>query len=199
MNKIAVFLITICFSCGQIKHSKPLSIIGSNSLDTSKIRYDGFYNKLDTTIINYECEAKGKRYNEIYSSIDLIVFNNKKNIYINGGGTIGKEPSTCDYYSGIIDWHKNHNQDPFGSYRIKNDSIYAYVPITLKTWGMIPRIVKCNYRGYIKNRDTIVDWKIIPPYPKGTSKFILENNKDLFQSQTLYFVKTDAVKCLQMD
>jgi hypothetical protein len=79
MKQISILLILLCFSCGQIKHSKPLSFIGiSNTLDTSKIRLDGYYNKLDTTIITYECEAKGKKYNEIYSSIDLIVLDNKK-------------------------------------------------------------------------------------------------------------------------
>jgi hypothetical protein len=56
-----------------------------------------------------------------------------------------------------------------------------------------------NYRGYIKNRDTITDWKAIKPYPKDITKNAVSLNPRLFNPQTLYFVKTDAVKCLQIN
>lgn len=199
MKKIIILFVLIYLSCGQIKHSKPLNIISdSNAFDTIKIRFDGFYNVLDTIKITYNCPAKGKTGNEIYTSISQVIFYNN-NIYMSPGGTVDNSPFMCEYYKSIIKWHKDHKEDLFGNYLIKKDSIYAYLAVTLKTWGMISKTLKCNYRGYIKNKDTIVDWKIIPPYPKGTSKFVLENNKDLFKPQTLYFVKTDAVKCLQMD
>lgn len=198
MRQIIILLIPFFFYCCQIKPSNNILFKDKGDpLDTFKVRFDGYYNKLDTTIITFDSEAKGKKYNEIYSSNDLVVFNSKKDVYINGGGTKHNGPLTCEYYNKIVNWHKKQKSEIFGNYTIKNDSIYAYVPVTIKTWGMISRIRKFNYRGYIKNRDTILDWKIILPYPKGTSKFIIENNKDLFNPQTLYFVKTEAVKCLQ--
>ena len=241
MKKIAVFFIIICFSCCQIKHSKPLhNISDSNALDTTRVRFDGFYNVLDNSIIQIKdcedlikekqteksktiddivfgskkdrisdsiisankvkyCEDNGKKYSDVFTSTCLVVFNKKRESYIDYGSNRDDKPYKCSYYKTISEWHKDHKKEFFGSYTIKKDSIYAYVPITLLTWGLIQRTVNCNYRGYIKNRDTITDWKIIPPYPNGTNEFIRENNKQLFNPQTLYFVKTDAVKCLQMD
>jgi hypothetical protein len=198
MKNILIAFLVICFSCRQLRDSKPYDLNFISPNDTIEIRFDGFYNKIDTTTINYDCDSKEKRCNEIYSSIDLVVFN-KSNIYVSGGGTINDEPYKCSYYKMIADWHKEHKKEIFGNFLIKKDSIYAYLPITLNTWGMIPRIVKCNYRGYMKNKETITDWQVVPPYPKGISKFIFENNPKLFKPQTLYFVKTDAVKCLKTD
>lgn len=198
MKKIIPLFILICFSCGHIKNAKPITYLTTEPLNVSKIRFDGFYNTLDTVKITYNCDAKGKTGNQIYTSINQVILYNN-NIYVSPGGTVDDSPFMCEHYKWVADWNKEHKEEFFGSYTIKNDSIYAYLPVTIKTWGMISRKVKCNYRGYIKNKDTIVDWKIISPYPKGMSKFIRENNKDLFEPQTLYFVKTDAVKCLQMD
>jgi hypothetical protein len=145
------------------------------------------------------CEENGKRYRDVFTSIRFVVFNKNKGVYQNSGNNKDDSPYKCSYYKMIANWHKEHKKEIFGNFLIKKDSIYAYLPITLNTWGMIPRTVKCNYRGYIKNKDTITDWRVVPPYPRGISNFIFENNLDLFNSQTLYFVKTEAVKCLKMD
>lgn len=57
-----------------------------------------------------------------------------------------------------------------------------------------------NFRGIIKNRDTITDWKVVPPYPNGLNKEDLDyySNKSGLVPKTLYFVKTDAVRCLNV-
>jgi hypothetical protein len=65
------------------------------------------------------------------------------------------------------------------------------------------RAFSCNNKlcraDFVKTRDTITEWKVIPPYPKDFTKFVKKINKHLFEPHTLYFVKTDAVKCLQME
>ncbi len=181
---------------------KPAAFIEAHKSDTTKIRFNGFYNTLDTTIINRQNDIYfGKSRSEIYSSLYLVIFGRNKKIYIDGVGTFGNKPFTCDYYKRIRDWNKLHKEEYLGNYTIKNDSIYAYVEVRTVTSARRIKLIYCNYRGYIKNKDTITDWKVVPPYPKKFTKFMFKQtyNQRLFTPQTLYFVKTDAVKCLPMD
>ncbi|MEO4004116.1 hypothetical protein [Flavobacterium sp. CAU 1735] len=179
---------------------KPVSFIETHKSDTSKIRFNGFYNTLDTAIINRQNDIYfGKSSHELYSSLYLVIFGRNKKIYIDGVETFGNKPFTCEYYKRIRDWNKLHKEEYLGNYTIKNDSIYAHVEVRTVTSAGRIKSIYCNYRGYIKNKDTITDWKVIAPYPKDFTKFVIEKNQWLFKSKTLYFVKTDAVKCLQMD
>ncbi|MEO6189062.1 MAG: hypothetical protein ABIO44_00570, partial [Saprospiraceae bacterium] len=53
-----------------------------------------------------------------------------------------------------------------------------------------------NFKGYIKNRDTIIDWKMVAPFPK---KVNLKWNEIFTQNKlpkTLYFMKNNAIRAL---
>lgn len=104
----------------------------------------------------------------------------------------------CEFYQKENDRYSKY-KIKYSKFTIKNDSIYTYhaILITVAAGQRVP--VWCNFRGYVKNKDTITDWKIIPPYPKDFTKSVKKWNADLFKPHTLYFVKTDAVKCLQMN
>ena len=199
MKRLILIMTVILNGCAyKVKTpTQPFSIIETYKLDTTKVRYDGYYNNIVDTIFY----SNGYKYNFPRSSITdrMVVFNKNKNIYIENGATIDSSSFTCKYYKDIGIWYKTHNDDYLGLYTIKNDSLYAYdlTSIRIRAGGVAD--VYCNYRGYVKNQDTITDWKIIPPYPKDFTKFVIENNKNLLKPHSLYFVKTDAVKCLQMD
>ncbi|WP_300487744.1 hypothetical protein [Flavobacterium sp.] len=175
---------------------QPLSFIETYPLDTTKIRYDGYYNNISDSVFirgNFKYTFPKNK------TTELVVFNKNKFIYIDSGATIDETALSCEYYQKIETWYKTHNEDYLGYFTIKNDSIYAYTITTIGIKNGAKTAVFCNHRGFIKNRDTITDWKVIPPYPKDFTKFVIEKNQWLFKSKTLYFVKTDAVKCLQMD
>lgn len=53
-----------------------------------------------------------------------------------------------------------------GKYYTQNDSVYLNGYFEFWGDGKSGIMRWAHYRGYIKNRDTIEDWKIIPPYPK---------------------------------
>jgi hypothetical protein len=234
MKKIILGLCVIISSCAYRPKVdvKPISIIESYKLDTTKIRFNGYYNVLDVSVIKIpncdinetkvksnftsngnvdkkrdsiifavkskNCENNGKRNSDVYKSIDLMVFGKTNFFYFEYEKIIDNSAQKCFFYEEIYKRHKLYNFR-YERFSIKNDSIYGYVSplITVGAGQRVP--VYCNYRGYVKNRDTITDWKVIPPYPKDFTKFVIEKNKDLFQPKTLYFVKTDAVKCLKMD
>lgn len=198
MRKLILIITLFLTSCAyKVKTPvQAISIIEAYKLDTTKIRFNGYYNLIADTI----AFSNGYKYTFARHTTDnLTVFNQNKNIYICGGATIDNSAKSCEFYQRIVNWSQTHKEDYLGKYTIKNDSIYAYAltHIVIRAGGVAD--VYCNYRGYVKNRDTIIDWKIIQPYPKDFTKFVIENNKNLLKPHILYFVKTDAVKCLKMD
>lgn len=197
--KILIILLCIIFlSCSEVKQLKASSFI-DNQIDTTKIHFDGYYNTLDTiTIKDIRRGDYGKRNCDIYKTISLKIFGKTKNIFNSYKDTKDSSALFCRFYEQEFNRYKLNNID-FEKFTIKNDSIYTYT-LQLITVGAGQRVpVYCNYRGFVRNRDTITDWKVIPPYPKDFSKFVIEKNKDLFEPKTLYFVKTNAVKCLKID
>lgn len=197
MKKIIVLIILILTSCAyKIKEpaAKSISFIESYPLDTTKIKYNGFYNKIQDTVVyanNYKYTLAKNSY------CDLIVFNKNKNIYITGSLIEYKSALNCKYYEEEYKRYSKY-EIKYPKFTIKNDSLYTYhsILITVSAGQRVP--VYCNFRGFVKNRDTITDWKVTPPYPKDFTKSVIKWNADLFKPHTLYFVKTDAVKCLQM-
>lgn len=58
------------------------------------------------------------------------------------------------------------------------------------------KFVAANYIGHIKNADTILNWKMVPPYPNVNIQW-----NDYFKTDTapklMYFIKNDEIKKLQ--
>jgi hypothetical protein len=197
MKKIAMLIFLLCYSCiyKPKQPLSPISFIKTFPMDKSKIRFDGFYNNSSLDSLKLCC----KDYNNATSYEKVIFLENKKIKSDYFSVTIGNEPFTCEHYQNSVKWHKENKKEYLGDFTIKNDSIYAYVPIYLPLTGHRFVQINFNYRGYLKNKDTITNWKVIPPYPADITKIAVSLNPRLFKPQTLYFVKTDAVKCLQMD
>lgn len=151
--------------------------------DTLKIRFDGFYNTYDTSLT-----FSGSNRNEIYTSDYFVVFTSKNHIYRSGGVTIDSIPFTQDYY-------RNLKPKNIGNYWISGDSLCALVPIALFVRGGRLKLFNAHFSGEIKNKDTIINWKMIPPYPDVKPKW-----NQYFISDTtprmLYFLKTEAVRYL---
>lgn len=47
-----------------------------------------------------------------------------------------------------------------------------------------------HYRGILKNRDTIVQWQMVPPYPKVNMKWNKERFDLLCTPKTLHFFES---------
>ena len=197
MKKLIVILTIVLTGCAyKVKTPiQQISFIETNELDTTKIRFNGYYHLIEDTVVY----TNGYKY--IFKSdktSNLRIFNKNKYLYFNSGKINEYSPLTCEYYKKENNRYKKY-EIKYPKYTIKNDSLYTYhsILITVGAGQRVP--VYCNFRGFVKNKDTIIDWKVIPPYPKDFTEFVIENNKHLFKSHTLYFIKTDAVKCLKMD
>lgn len=179
--KFFLFFSIVCFfSCTKVPETKTYMIPRNVDVkDTSQVYFSGFYNTVNDV-------------DEKYFSLREVVFCKNGKIKIWNGASYNQEALTCDFY-------KKVSKNQFGSFAISQNVIDAYLPVVVIKRGMVYKTLNAHYQGYIKNRDTIINWKIVPPFPKEVGKWevMLENNKKLFSPQTLYFVKTDAVKCLQ--
>lgn len=174
--KIAVIIFINClnsiYAIAQVKNNKQLS-------------FDGLYNTYDTSRMN--C---GDKTSEHYTTYHFLIFLKGETIfYTNILGTLDNAPFKREFY-------KRFKPDELGSYKIVGDSLYATIPSYFALSGMRLRLFDAHYAGYIKNSDTIVGWKMIPPYPKVKPRL-----NDYFKTDTapkmLYFIKNDAVNALE--
>jgi hypothetical protein len=186
MKTLLVIILTcvILFSCypekGMVRFSnQPIEIN-----DTSKIRFDGIYNPLDTSLM-----YNGEKYNEHYTVANIYFFNRAGLAYNIRGGWVDSSFMECESF-------KVTRPEKIGAFYIVKDSIFAAIPTTIVRRGMVYRNYIAYFKGRLKNRDTIVDWKIIPPYPVKKSELLKHQNKDLLEPRTLYFIKNDAVDCV---
>ncbi len=159
--------------------------IETNFTDTTRIRFDGIYNTLDTSIL-----LSGKKASEHYTSNCLAVFTKNNQAIRIIGATVDNSFKECAFYKKI-------KKEQIGEYYVKGDSIYACIPTTFVLPGMRYRLYRAFFRGFIKNKDTIINWQMMPPYPVKLSKFVRERNTWLLEPQSLYFIKVEAVHCLE--
>lgn len=164
-----------------------LEVVYDNLIvDTTIIRYDGMYNVYDTSILN-----SGYKANEKFTTINEVVFLKNGTIFRNGGNSIDSLIFGNDMWI-LIGTELKHS---LGEYLIIGDSIYAYTPFQMSIGGGRFKPFNANFSGYIKNKDTILNWRMVPPYPDVDPKL---NNYFVNDTtpRTLYFIKNDAVKCL---
>ena len=182
---LMLFLSCIFQSCrtSQPTPNNLENITKEFSIDTNRIRFNGIYNTYDTSLTH-----RGDRSNEISVTDVFIVFIKKNKIFRDGCCTIDSIAFQPEFY-------KRLDSAWIGTYMIKRDSIFAYIPTGLYKYGGMTRTLNANYSGYIKNRDTIIDWKMVPPFPdvnpKANGNFIYHTTPRM-----LYFIKNDAVRCL---
>lgn len=165
-------------------------LVGGQTISSSKpkqiaIRTDGLYSTYDTS------SSRCGKAHDIYKVVHEIVFLNDSDIFYNSRMVSYSLPN---YYYRFYELSAALR---IGKYKIVGDSVFANIPTQFYKRGNIIKYANANYSGYIKNRDTIVGWRIVPPYPDINMKF----NDDVFPSDTtpkmIYFVKHDGVKDLQ--
>jgi hypothetical protein len=179
MMRFIIFLISfgILISCHPYKVYK-ISGIDLNSIQadtTFRLRSDGLYSAVDIEIDTFEEKFK--------TITPLIVLNTQKNILINYA------------YSHDAALHLKHYVvhnfiDYVGDYVIHKDTIWAKIPIILDGRGGIPKIYESYFQGELKNRNTIVHWRMIRPFPKANRNWNDESFRHLTKPHTLCFIES---------
>lgn len=187
MNIIFLFFLFLFFTnCNPdfYSHINKQPIVWELPDDTSNlIRYDGIYNTYDTSLL-----FSGKKRNEEFVTDGEVIF-------FNNGRTVKMNNVTIDSIAFHINYYKGITSKILGIYLIKGDSIFVHTPIFLYHRGKTIKYHNVHFRGIIKNRDTILDWKMVPPYPDVDLR-LNDYLKKYTTPKMLYFIKNDAIRCL---
>lgn len=173
---LTLFTISIVFNQQVFAQSKlPIN---------EKVTLNGYYNTYDTNYI-YKYDK-----NDTNTTVDILVFLNATNIFYNGHAVSSERPD--------FNWEffKRNAKRRIGSYSILDDSLYVSVNTAFAGPSNMIRYFRANYSGYILNKDTIIGWKMIPPYPKVKLRFNEHFYEDTIP-KTLFFVPHKKVEQLQ--
>lgn len=153
--------------------------------NANKLKYNGIYNTLDTQIL-----ACGQRADKRYTTNSFAFFTRNNRVFREIGVNIDNSFRECEYFRKI-------QKENYGKYYIQGDSIFARLPTTIILRGMRYKTFVANFSGCIKNSDTIISWKLVPPYPVKFTKFVKEHNKTIIEPQILYFIENNSVDCVK--
>ncbi len=100
-------------------------------------------------------------------------------------------------YSGTMNYLKSLKkiQESVGLISIENGIIKAHLPTTFYLRGMRQKTFFAYFEGEIKNRDTIVNWRMVEPYPKAPRKFN-DDFKELIEPKLMYFIESKELLAL---
>jgi hypothetical protein len=74
----------------------------------------------------------------------------------------------------------------WGTYEVIGDTINASIYYLYSGSGNFYR--QPNFQGIIKNKNTILDWHVVEPYPKMNKSLLRQHSRELKKHQNLYFV-----------
>ncbi|MDP4264166.1 MAG: hypothetical protein Q8941_16680 [Bacteroidota bacterium] len=191
---IYVLMATFLLSCsGIIYHQKPDSFIREQrtSNEISTINFSGFYHHIRDSNYHLGTDYKNglpTRYIDTpYADKPILFFSNglvaySYRLYFDSIGFVNNQIKFgTQEKSYINDW---------GVYQIEKDTIRAEIYLVfgmgLNFHGRFQRLI-CNFQGILKNRDTILNWHLVPPFPQNPTYAIdgtlfdnLKKPKDLF-------------------
>jgi hypothetical protein len=187
----------LLFSCSRIiYHQKPDNFISGphNSNELSTIKISGFYHHIDESnyhhITNYKNGLPPGYVDTPYADKPIFFFSN------------GLIASSDKLYLDSITFANNQRKfgtqeesyvNDWGVYQIEKDTIRAEIYLVFfmgfNFKSRFQRLI-CKYQGIIKNKDTILSWHMVPPFPKnppnamdGTPFDNLKKPKDFFFKQ----------------
>jgi hypothetical protein len=178
MRLIILLIVSILITnCNTYKVHR-ISGIDLNSIQADSaalIRSDGLYN-----FSNLEAGYYGDKY-KIYSP--LIFLNRRKALWKSHAGFYNYNALRLSGY-----FNYPHSTDHIGDYVVRNDTIWAKLPILLSGIGGVLITYEAYFQGKLKNRDTILDWHMILPFPNADKK--MNDNFEFFiKPNMLYFME----------
>ena len=157
-------LIFFCVGCASVhtrSQDRQLSELlkSYNKEAVSGVRFDGVYSFYDTSV-NY-CGTRIADQSEYASPI----------FFFANGLFIGYNGSTSDSKFLVQDVQnsvltKRHHILDVAAFEVRNDTIKATGSFVMSTSGNTIRHFIAHFRGILKSPDTIVNWRMVPPYPK---------------------------------
>ena len=162
--------------------------------DKTVLRFDGVYTTYDTT----RSPVNGQRYCDRYFLDNFFSF--YKNGMVMRSALVFFEPyQAAKYLSNFMQYYNNEENGQLGVFSIINKDtidIICYDRYRVDN-GYINDFIT-HFKGIIKNADTIVNLKVVPPYPdvKPAHKLTRERNLKVINQPLMLVFKPFAAKKL---
>lgn len=142
----------------------------SAKLDKSKLRFDGYYNPYDTTRGYIGNAPIGERITDMYYLTNFFSFyKNGLCLAKMGSYRDGAEVNSLCIYNRFTE-EQNKGYSEWGAYKITDDTLEILCYRHFSKRGDLLKSYLTHYRGILKGRDSIVDFKMMPPYPHVNAK-----------------------------
>ena len=169
------------------------TLINEKRLITNdKINFNGAYHKIEKEDYNHGTDyenGKPTRYVDTpYLGSPVFFFKN---------GIVGFEYALILDSSYFLQGLKKYGTGEkayaykWGVYQIKDDTIKAIIYITYlgRFLHGTTQLLQSNFEGHLQNKDTIIGWHLVPPYPPLAMSINENYFKFLSTSRNLYFKK----------
>ena len=175
---ITFSLLQSCFTTSEpISDEVIFSLNKKQNFISSKLKWDGIY-------VNVNPRFSKFKYNDLYCFY-------KNNLILRSiGYAIDSNTEVNQFVKyGVMQTYGNW----WGTYSFKGDTISAiiYWPFNRHNANLYAN-TSCHYKGILMNGDSIVDWKMIPPYPEYDKQFNADYITVEIKPKTFYFMKFPA-------
>ena len=147
-------------------------------VDTGKLRFDGYYTNISR--LDYPHNK--------YPAVNPVFLTTKNKIYVSHGSYPDSTLFTCKFY-------KQLNPTHLGVYIIEGNKIAAFVPVVVAMGeGAWYGTYNLHFSGTIVNKESITNWKAVPPFPKRIKKRDIDENSHLFGEHDMKFIQADSIR-----
>ena len=162
---ILIFITVFCSCKSNYQIQEPdkeflRMLAESKQNDSMNVNFSGFY-------FNKTMSDEYKLAKEYYAVSPILFFNNGLVFYQNILAKDSIEFANLLSYANVKGDVRN-----WGAYSIVGDTISAVIYcVHARNKAQIFHYLPCHYKGYIKDSATIVDWKLIEPFPAINKKY----------------------------
>ena len=173
-------------SCGlytEMPTQKFTSLLkGKSNKSLSHLNFDGMYQQINVENYHRDYYENGKKYQVDTPYVDRPLFFFESGLIV-FSQVLYPLKESFDKVMLTYGTQKESFYNQWGVFDMVGDTIRAYIYIDFAAKGRL----LCNFEGIVKNRDTILQWHMIQPYPKKVplvSHWVIEK---LSKPKNLYF------------
>ncbi len=166
-SSILSFVILFSLGC-KIQKASQTFVEKLNAANDTAMLFDRVYHNIRKENYHYPVDNKNGIATSFVDTpfLDQPVFFTKNGVILSRLNLTIVEESDFEIDS-LRDNYK-YNSEGWGIYSVKDDTIKAIIYVNFTGGGAYARnqFFECNYQGVLKNKDTLLHWQLIEPYPE---------------------------------
>ena len=199
-----IFWLVTFTKCSTVPQKKALLIpqmITNDGPKESLLKYDGAYHYITSENYHHPLEYKNgvpiKFIDTPYLESPIFFFRNGNVLFVNS--LILEKKNFFDTDALSTGEYPYRNQG-WGTYNVINNNIYAIIFMDFVKGFLFRRgdRIACHFQGHLKDRNTILNWRMVSPYPNFKTRD--PSNKEyadyMKKPLDLYYKETPEIKLI---